>query len=63
MNGLNIIFHGQIGYDSNNYSWHDGFIGLILMTILGLLPWLVWWLIKKRKAEHNMNCVKNQENQ
>ena len=31
-------------YDSNNYSWQDGFIGLAVMIAIGILPLLFWWL-------------------
>jgi len=37
-------------YDSNNYSWLDGFIGLAGMTGIGIFPLLFWWLdIRKRR--------------
>jgi hypothetical protein len=39
-------------YDSNNYSWLDGFIGLASMTGIGIFPLIFWWLDirKKRKT-------------
>jgi hypothetical protein len=37
-------------YDSNNYSWYDGFIGLAVMLGIGILPLLFWWLyIRQRR--------------
>ncbi|MBK8551214.1 MAG: hypothetical protein IPL53_09215 [Ignavibacteria bacterium] len=30
-------------YDSNNYSWGDGFFGLAIMIGIGLFPLLFWW--------------------
>ena len=37
-------------YDTNNYSWRDGFISLAVLVGIGLLPLLFWWLdIRKRK--------------
>jgi hypothetical protein len=35
-------------YDSNNYSWQDGFIGLSVITGIAIFPLLFWWIgIKK----------------
>lgn len=41
-------------YNRNNYSWQDGFIGLAVMIIIGIIPILFWWVnIRKRnKADH-----------
>ena len=39
-------------YNTNDYSWKDGFIGLLLYIIIGCIPIPFWW-IKKKKALHN----------
>jgi hypothetical protein len=43
-------------YDTNNYSWANGFSALITLTGIGLIP-LVFWVIylkKRKKAAHNI---------
>jgi hypothetical protein len=39
-------------YDTNDYSWKDGFTGLLILIIIGCIPLLFWW-IKKKKVVHN----------
>ena len=43
-------------YDTNNYSWRDGFISLLVYCGIGLLPFIFWLLFyrRKRKAAHNI---------
>jgi len=41
-------FSWSDSYDSNNYSWWDGFEALLLATGIGLLPIVIWWFSKSR---------------
>ena len=45
-------------YDTNNYSWKDGFISLITLTGIGLFPLILWWIyLRKRKKSSTQHAV------
>jgi hypothetical protein len=52
---MQYYFSWSDNYDPNNYAWDDGFTVLAIMFVLGLLPLLAWWVIRKQKRKilHN----------
>ena len=38
-------------YDSNNYSWKDGFIGLAINVGIGILPLMFWWFNNRKRRK------------
>jgi hypothetical protein len=43
-------FSWNNNYDTNNYSWSDGFSTLLIMIGIGFFPLVFWWLnYRKRK--------------
>jgi hypothetical protein len=51
---MEYYFSWSNSYDTNNYSWVDGFIGLVVCSSIGLLPFIVWLRFnrKKKKKQH-----------
>ncbi len=41
-------------YDTNNYSWKDGIIGLLFYIIMACVPLIFWFVYNKRKAHNNI---------
>lgn len=44
-------------YDTNNYSWRDGVIGLLIWIVIGSLPLLLWWLTKQWKKWNSLRIA------
>jgi len=42
-------------YDGNNYSWQSGLFALIVMVIVGILPFFVWWYLNTRRKKRGLN--------
>jgi len=42
-------------YDSNNYSWTNGYIQLAVMTGFGVFPLLFWWLDSRKRRKSSTN--------
>ena len=36
-------------YDGNDYNRADGFIGLGIMSVIGILPLILWWVVRINK--------------
>ena len=48
-------FSWNDSYDTNNWSWTDGYVSFFAYCTLGLLPLIFWWSFyrRRRKAAHN----------
>jgi hypothetical protein len=48
---MEYYFSWSNSYDTNNYSWVDGFIGLVVCSSIGLLPFIVWLRFNRKKKK------------
>ncbi len=54
---MEYYFSWNNSYDSNNYTWNDGWISLIIFCGIGLLPIIIWVYLSKKTASIQKNII------
>jgi hypothetical protein len=50
---MEYYFSWSNSYDTNNYSWKDGLISLFAYCSIGLLPFIFWWRLYRKKKKRS----------